>query len=216
MWIIGLSVLGIGWLVITSASRNVLYIEPVFTNSAYQPHGFYDYYNNKCDTSCLTVPLKRDALTPVMRYAENTQSMQLFNMFFISHVTDMDVSLNPHIIDGYSVIVLHNEYMTQAEYDILAHHNDTYFLYPNSMYALVNYTINKVTLVKGHHYLGVGNAFNWQYDNSKYEQEPGNVKVSYNSCEFTPLTKIQTGYQFNCYPNSPHNVLRAYLLWLFK
>jgi hypothetical protein len=35
--------------------RDTVFVYPSFTQAAYGHNGFYDYYNKRCDTSCLTV-----------------------------------------------------------------------------------------------------------------------------------------------------------------
>src|SRR5438552_3105037 len=36
-------------------NKDNVFIYPVFTQAAYTQSGFYDYYNKKCDSKCLTV-----------------------------------------------------------------------------------------------------------------------------------------------------------------
>ena len=41
----------------TSKSEDVAFVYPLFTQAAYGSHGFYDYYNKKCGSECLTVTI---------------------------------------------------------------------------------------------------------------------------------------------------------------
>ena len=40
--------------------QNTVFIIPIFTHSAYLEKGFYDYFRNTCDDSCLTKTLELD------------------------------------------------------------------------------------------------------------------------------------------------------------
>ncbi|MGB9002378.1 MAG: hypothetical protein WCC52_01040 [Nitrosotalea sp.] len=167
---------------------------PVFTQAAYGPHGFYWFYGGRCDARCLTVPIPRN-FTASYVTGGGVDGMLLDQNFV--HVTDLDVDRDPAILDKYDrVILLHNEYVTQREFDAITHHPHVIYLYPNALYVQVkvDYTKNTITLVRGHGYpqKDIRNGFGWIFDNSKYE---------YNTaCEDWQFYKIQNGYMLDCYP----------------
>jgi hypothetical protein len=172
-------------------------IEPTFTIAAYQPHGFYDYYRNTCNSRCLTVRLKPMQYTGDTYYAGSGNALQKIASLGISDiVTDEQVTEDPSILGNYSkVIVLHNEYVTQAEFDAITHHPHVLYLYPNSLYALVSYypASNTITLLRGHGYKGVNDAFNWPPSMS--------TKNEYNTgCNNWQLEKVSNGSALDCYP----------------
>jgi predicted Zn-dependent protease with MMP-like domain len=148
-------------------------ISPLFTRAAYQPNGFYDFYNNKCDSRCLTVSLPSGFGGT---YSSSYVGLQVFDLLNYTIITDANVDKNPDLLKQYKrVIVLHNEYVTKREFDAITNHPDVIFFYPNALYAEVaaNYVTNTITLVKGHGYPAseIRNAFGWKGDNSKYEYD---------------------------------------------
>jgi hypothetical protein len=122
-------------------------------------------------------------------------------------VTDQRVAKNPSILNNYrKVIVLHNEYVTQAEFDAITHHPNVLYLYPNALYALVSYNPNDatITLERGHGFRGVNNAFGWGPSMS--------TKNEYDtSCENWQLFAVLNGVMLNCYPE--YQVLHDEKLW---
>lgn len=174
--------------------KDIVFIYPSFTQAAYGPHGFYHYYRKQCDSSCLTVSIP-DSVNGFQ--ASSIVSAWVLKLLDYPYVMDQDVDKNPNILKQFKrVIVLHNEYVTQKEFDAITSHPDVIFLYPNALYARVttNYTNNTITLVRGHGYpdASVKNGFGWSPDNTKYEY---NVKCNdwnfYRQNNYTLL---------NCYP----------------
>lgn len=175
-------------------STNVVIVYPGFTEAAYSSHGFYDYYNKKCDTSCLTVQLPSNVNGT---YSSSIAGALVLRLLNYSYIYDTDIAKNPDILKKYSkVIILHNEYVTKKEFDAITSHPNVVYLYPNSLYAQVKYndTKNTIALVKGHGYptSDIQNGFGWKYDNSKYEY---NVK-----CDNWSFSKTNNGEMLNCYP----------------
>lgn len=175
-------------------SHDAVFIYPSFTQAAYEKGGFYDFYRNNCDASCLTVPIPTSV--------NGFQSSSIFGAWALkllnySYVKDQDVDQNPDILKQYKrVIVLHNEYVTKKEFDAITSHPDVVFLYPNALYVEVqaNYSTNTITLVNGHGYPDstIKNGFGWQYDNSKYE-----YNVDCNNWNFYLAGNYS---MLNCYP----------------
>nr|WP_294805480.1 N,N-dimethylformamidase beta subunit family domain-containing protein [uncultured Nitrososphaera sp.] len=189
--------------------RLIAVIRPTFTFAAYQPHGFYDYYRGNCKARCLTVPLNPRERTGTMEYAGSNNALKKIESLGISDVlTDEQVAKNPSILTNYSkIIVLHNEYVTQAEFDAITRHPNVLYLYPNALYALISYnpTAGTITLERGHGYGGINEAFGWKPSMS--------TKDEYNtSCKNWQLEKAVNGVVLNCYPES--DILHDAKLWL--
>lgn len=190
--------------------KDIVFIYPSFTQAAYGPNGFYDYYKKQCDSRCLTVSIP-DKVSGSQ--ASSIVSAWILKLLDYPYVKDQDVDKNPDILKQYKrVIVLHNEYVTQREFDAITSHPNVIFLYPNALYAKVdtNYDNNTITLVHGHGYpdASVKNGFGWSPDNSKYEYD---VKCSdwnfYHKSNYTFL---------NCYPEYHLLVSEEMLLLLQK
>ena len=174
--------------------RDTVFIYPSFTQAAYGKNGFYDFYNNKCDTKCLTVQIPSGVHGAQSSSIAGALALKLLNYPYLK---DEDVDKNPDVLKQYKrVIILHNEYVTKKEFDAITSHPDVVFLYPNALYAEVktNYDDNTITLVNGHGYpnLNIKNGFDWKYDNSRYEYD-----VDCNNWNFY----IAENYtMLNCYP----------------
>ncbi|MDE1763100.1 MAG: hypothetical protein KGH88_02515 [Thaumarchaeota archaeon] len=169
-------------------------ILPVFTQAAYGSHGFYQFYRGRCSLKCLTVQIPKH-FTPSYVAGGGLDGILLHQN--ATYVTDLDVDKDPGILGKYDrVILLHNEYVTQKEFDAIVHHPHVIYMYPNALYAKVkvDYDKNTITLVRGHGYpqKSIRNGFGWAYDNSKYE---------YNTaCDNWHFYRIQNGYMLDCYP----------------
>lgn len=179
----------------SNKSVNTVFVYPVFTQAAYDKDGFYDYYNKRCNTTCLTVPIPSSFYGT---YSSGIVASYILNMLNYSFVTDVDVDKNPEILKKYdTVIILHNEYVTTNEFNAVTQHPHVIYLYPNALFAQVrsNYTDNTITLVKGHGYpdATTQNGFNWKNDNTKFEY---NLK-----CERWNFTDVDNGKMLNCYPD---------------
>lgn len=169
-------------------------IYPIFTEAAYRKGGFYDFYKNECDTSCLTVKI------PSQFKGEYSSSRAAFNSLRLlgyQYITDIDVDKNPEILKNYDkVILLHNEYVTKKEFDAITQHPKVIYLYPNALYAKVtaNYQDGTITLLRGHNYPTpeIKNGFDWEFDNTNFEYD--------NSCENWKFYEIDNGIMLNCYP----------------
>ena len=175
-------------------SDRVVVVYPILTQAAYGTNGFYSYYAKKCDTKCLTVPIPS---TIAGTYSSSSKAMSILTLLNYSHITDIDIDKNPDILKKYDkVIILHNEYVTQKEFDAITNHPNVVYLYPNALYANVatNYDKNTFTLIRGHGYpnASIKNGFDWKNDNSKYEYDF--------YCDNWGFNKITNGTMLNCYP----------------
>lgn len=111
-------------------------ILPVFTEAAYWEPGFYTYYRGQCSSSCLTTAVDPSRS---LYYTSSYVGAYWLERLGYTTVTDIDVDKNPSILQKYDkVIVLHNEYVTQKEFNAITSHPHVIYLYPNSLYALVN------------------------------------------------------------------------------
>jgi hypothetical protein len=178
-----------------STSRKIAYMYPIFTQAAYDNNGFYDYYNKKCNTSCITIPIPSDIKGSYPSSIATAFALTLLNY---SSINDIDIDKNPDILKKYDkIIILHNEYVTQKEFDAITHHPNVVYLFPNALYAKVNidYQQGTITLIKGHGYptANIKNGFGWKNDNSKYEYDF--------QCNHWNFYSVNNGKMLNCYPD---------------
>ncbi|MDC8451594.1 MAG: hypothetical protein LV477_01645, partial [Candidatus Nitrosotalea sp.] len=173
-------------------TRKSVVIIPVLTSSAYSEYGFYAHYRGECK-ACLTIKI-RDDLTS---FTDSSNGLKVLKSLGYNTITDIDIDKNPHILEQYDkVIVLHNEYVTQREFDAITGHKHVMYLYPNALYAKVtiNYWNDTVTLVRGHGYPDstIRNGFDWKFDNSKFEYD--------RECNNWSFHEISNGMMLDCYP----------------
>lgn len=178
--------------VVNETQRSVV-IVPVLTSSAYSEKGFYAHYRGECDKRCLTVPIRDD----MHSFMDSANGFKVLQSLGYKTITDIDIDKNPQILDQYDkVIVLHNEYVTQREFDAITKHPHVIYLYPNALYAKVsvNYWNNTATLIRGHGYPDniIRNGFGWKFDNSKLEYD--------RECNNWRFDEITNGIMLNCYP----------------
>jgi len=176
-------------------SQNTVVVFPIFTITAYGEPGFYNYFNGKCDTSCLTdIPIRYDL---PQKYQTSDAATKIFKLLGYQFITDIEIDKNPDVLKQYDkVILLHNEYVTQKEFDAIIHHPKVIYLYPNSLYAKIeaNYDLNTITLIRGHNYpqQEIKNGFNWRFDNTNFEYD--------SSCKNWEFDELDNGIMLNCYP----------------
>ena len=177
-------------------NKKSVVIVPLFTSTAYSKLGFYDYYHGICDDKCLT---RNIAYGEPYRFTGSSNAVKVFKLLGYDTITDIDVDMNPKILSDYDqVIVLHNEYVTQKEFDAITKHPKVLYLYPNALYAKINvdYENDKISLVRGHGYPtgNVANGFGWVDDNSKLES---NVL-----CSHWKFIEVKNGKMLDCYPEN--------------
>lgn len=172
----------------------VLLIYPRMTQIAYAPDSFYSFYKGECD-SCITQKLNRQNYD---RYNLGLNGFDLLNQSYYS-INDIDFDKLDDISKQYhTLVVFHNEYVTQKVFDQITNHNNVIYLYPNALYGKVeiDYEKNTMTLVRGHNYpqKEISNGFDWKYDNSLQEKD----------CEIGKwnFVKIDNGIQLDCYPEN--------------
>lgn len=177
-------------------TKKPVVIIPIFTAAAYEEPGFYTYYHGQCNSSCLTTIIETQE---PLSYTASQNAINVLQSLGYDTITDIDVDKNPSILSKYNkVIVLHNEYVTQKEFDAITNHTHVIYLYPNSLYAKinVNYDQHTITLLRGHGFQDkiISNGFDWKFDNSQME---------YNTlCDDWNFTAIKNGIMLNCYPEN--------------
>ncbi len=175
---------------------NAIVIVPIFTSSAYWEPGFYNFYRGEC-FECITVPIRHDL---PLAFHSSHAAVQIFSILGYDYITDIEVDKNPEILKKYDkVILLHNEYVTQKEFDAITNHPKVVYLYPNSLYAQieVDYEKNTLSLIRGHGYpeKEIDNGFDWKFDNTRpYEFDT--------NCINWKFYEINNGLMLNCYPEN--------------
>ena len=179
---------------------------PIFTAAAYSEPGFYTFYRGECDREfhgvlfrdddCLTVKLE-DEYNPL--FTSSANGLQVLNLLDYDIITDISIHQNPEILSTYEkIILLHNEYVTSIEFDAILSHPNVIYLYPNALYAEVNFDEDlwEISLVRGHNYpeITIRNGFDWKFDNSIEEYDV--------TCEDMKFSKIDNGWMLNCYPEN--------------
>jgi hypothetical protein len=176
---------------------NAIVILPVFTSSAYSENGFYEYYNGICD-NCTTVKIVENNY--LQFYQASQMGARVLETLGYKTITDIDLDKNPNILKKFdTVILLHNEYVTQSMFNVIINHPHVIYLYPNALYAEieVDYKKNEITLIRGHAFPteDVDNGFDWEYDNTRpYEYDK--------KCSDWEFYKIPNGEMLNCYPET--------------
>ncbi len=175
-------------------NANTMFIVPLFTASAYESPGFYDYYNDRCDQSCLTAKMQY-----ACRGEASCNGAQVLKLLGYDAFSDVEIDMNPEILNKYdAVIVLHNEYVTQKEFDAITNHPNVLYLYPNANYGLItsDYQTETITLTRGHGYpeKNIVNGFDWKHDNTPMEYD--------SVCSDWEFYDVDNGKMLNCYPET--------------
>jgi hypothetical protein len=182
---------------IANQLHNSVIVVPFFTMTAYGEPGFYNYFRNECDTSCLTdIPIRYEMM-PTFQSSGN--AIKVLRLLGYPYITDIEIDKNPEILNLFDkVILLHSEYVTKRQFDAITNHPKVMYLYPNSLYAEidVDYENDTISLVKGHSYPSpeIKNGFEWEFDNTPQERN-----LDCNNWEFV---EIKNGVMLNCYPEN--------------
>lgn len=178
------------------SGESVLVITPKLTEAAYSDHGFYWYYENKCDHTCLTVPIQPGEPGRYGSWSSNGVKIlgSLKYPMLDDHILHKKLLENPAYLGSYhTILLLHNEYVTREIFDAVQAHANVIYLYPNSLYAQVSITNDTMTLIQGHGYQGMDNGFSWPYDNTRPDEFD-------NRCADWHFKRLPNGYQLDCYP----------------
>ena len=187
-------------------NKKSVVVFPIFTAAAYSEPGFYTFYRGDCDQEfhgvlfrnddCLTVKLEEE-YNPL--FTSSANGLQVLNLLDYEIITDITVHQNPEILLQYEkIILLHNEYVTSEEFDAITSHPNVIYLYPNALYAEINFDEDlwEISLIRGHNYPDplIRNGFDWKYDNSLEEYDV--------TCNDMKFSKIDNGWMLNCYPEN--------------
>ena len=179
---------------------------PIFTAAAYSEPGFYTFYRGECDgefhgilfrdDDCLTIKINEE-YSP--SFTSSGDGLQILNLLNYDIITDITIHQNPEILSSYEkIILLHNEYVTSVEFNAIISHPNVIYLYPNALYAEVNFDeeLWEISLVRGHNYpeITIRNGFDWKFDNSPEEYDV--------TCDDMKFSKIDNGWMLNCYPEN--------------
>ena len=178
-------------------NESTIVIYPIFTSAAYSPNGFYDYYGGNCDESCIN---DISFENPQVTFTSSGIMTQVLYDLGYDFITDIDVDKNPEILKNYdTVILLHNEYVTQKMFDAITAHPHLIFLVPNALYAEieVNYEDNTISLIRGHDYPpGIANGFDYEIEERFHDDE-------YDlECIDWKFNEIENGYHLDCTPSA--------------
>ncbi len=174
--------------------ENTIVIFPIFTAVAYNEPGFYTYYREECNEECLTIEIQEEYPS---NFPSSGNGYQVLKLLGYTIISDIEVDQNPEILKKYDkVILLHSEYVTQKEFDAITNHPNVLYLYPNALYAKIEYneSANTITLVRGHNFpeSNITNGFDWKFDNSHLEYDI--------NCKEMGFDRIDNGWMLNCYP----------------
>lgn len=172
-------------------------IYPTFTSAAYLEPGFYTFFRDECDESCIT---DVSFANPTLSFTSSGIATQLLHIFGYDFISDVDVDKNPQILKKYNkIILLHNEYVTQKMFDAVTSHPNIVYLYPNALYAEidVNYEKNTMTLIRGHNYpeFEIKNGFDYEIEQRFHDYEYDTDCIDWEFIEF------ENGHALNCYPD---------------
>jgi len=177
-------------------AEEIVVINPIFTQIAYREGGFYDYYRGECDEKCLTLDIGQQWEKSTLH--SSATALRIFKEVGWNITNDLEVHKNPSLLLNYKkIVLLHNEYVTKKMFEAITSHPKVIYLYPNSLYAQVEFNEDKNTimLIRGHNYpeKNIANGFDWEYDNTR----PYEFDKHCNSWEFY---EINNGFMLNCYP----------------
>jgi len=191
---------------IVNESENIVFVYPIFTAAAYSEPGFYSYYREECDLGCLDVSIQKEYR---LSFQTSGTAIQVLSILGYQFISDIDIDDNPEILKKYdAIILLHNEYVTKKEFDAITNHPKVIYLYPNALYAEIEYDPqkNSIKLIKGHGYPNseIQNGFDWEFDNTHPDEFD-------KLCENWQFSKVENGYMLNCFPEDLINTNENFL-----
>ena len=209
-------VLWLGDAIYIQGIRNLVVVQPTFTYSAYQPNGFYYHFNGKCK-DCLTVYLSDDLSNLTQKYGGSFNAGIIAVMMGYKLTSDEELTLHPQDFNRSQFIVLHNEYVSQTEFNLINSSQSPIYFYPNALYGNVTYANrcqitncfpDRSTITLMGDIQHKTNAFGWTLDNTRYEKT---------FCPDSPqLQKNGNGYFFNCWTQDPIQIFKELFYLEFK
>lgn len=176
-----------------SAPDKTVIVYPILTQSAYEWGGFHDFYAGYCEI-CTTVKID-EFYTPI--FSVGSTSFRILEFLGYDVIDDIDIDKDPTILNNYnSIILLHNEFVTQNEFLAITSHPNVIYLYPGSFNSQVkiNYDDKLMILERGPSFpqSNIKSGFDWKYDNSDISENT--------TCGGWEFYKIDNGYMLNCTP----------------
>jgi len=177
------------------SDSNTVVIYPIFTQSAYDWGGIHYFLKGTCET-CISSKIQ-DYYE--RSFASSANGFRILEFLGYETIDDIDVDKNPDLLKKYDkVILLHNEFVTRAEYEAIISHPNVVYLYPNALNSEItaDYSSNTITLVSvpGYSQDDISNGFDWKFDNSEYFDDW--------DCMDWQFYKIENGHMLNCYPEN--------------
>jgi hypothetical protein len=176
-----------------SATPKSVIIYPILTQSAYGWDSIHDFYLGRCNT-CNLVKID-EYYDPI--FSVGAKSFRILEFLGYDVVDDVEIDTNPDILKKYdSVILLHNEFVTENEFSAINSHPNVIHLYPGAFNSKVkiNGLENSMILERGPGYPqeDIQNGFDWEYENSNIYDDT--------TCENWKFYEIDNGYMLNCNP----------------
>jgi hypothetical protein len=189
------------------STTKAVVVYPIFTQSAYEWGGFHDFYAGYCD-SCLKITIQ-DYYEKT--FASSGNGYRILEFLGYEVIDDIDLDKNPAILEKFDIVILlHNEFVTRAEFEAITNHPKVIYLYPHALSSEVktNYSENTISLIRGPGFPDddIINGFDWEFDNTEYFSDW--------SCMNWQFYEITNGYMLNCYPETElphygHNILKT-------
>ena len=190
-----------------SSDGKTAVVYPIFTQSAYDWGGFHDYYSGYCD-SCTNTELHH---VYEKTFSASGNGFRILEFLGYQVIDDIDVDKNPEILGQFDkVVLLHNEFVTKAEFDAIMKHSNVVYLYPNALTSqiTVDYDKNSISLVRGPSYPAsdIKNGFDWNEANPQHENNW--------DCNSWSFYTVSNGHMLDCYPetflpNNGYELLKA-------
>ena len=176
-----------------SAPEKTIVIYPILTQSAYSWDSIHDFYSGRCET-CSTAKID-EFYDPI--FSTGAKTFRILEFLGYDVVDDVNIDKDPEILKNYnSVVVLHNEFVTQNEFMAITSHPNVIYLYPGALTSKVeiNYNDYSMSLKRGPSFpeSHIETGFDWKYDNSDMTKNT--------DCEKWEFYKINNGYMLNCTP----------------
>ncbi len=176
-----------------SAPVKTVVVYPILTQTAYSWGGIHDFYSGYCKT-CTAVKIE-EFYDPI--FSVGSKSFRILEFLGYDVIDDIDIDKDPKILNKYnSVVLLHNEFVTQNEFLAITSHPNVVYLYPGSFNSKVkiNYESKSMVLERGPSFpqSDIKSGFDWKHDNSDISD---NI-----SCDSWEFYKIDNGYMLNCTP----------------
>ena len=176
-----------------SAPEKTAVVYPILTQTAYSWGGIHDFYIGRCQT-CSEVKIG-EYYDPI--FSVGAKSFRILEFLGYSVIDDIEIDKNPEILNNFnSVVLLHNQFATENEFQAITSHPNVIYLYPGSLDSKVriDYEENTMILERGPGFpdLGIIDGFDWEYNNSEM--------TSNTICEDWKFYQIDNGHMLNCTP----------------